>query len=1061
MKQENYALELDIASDWEIPLGSVSLLPLKNLQINLEIDNSGVFATIDCVLNIAEVDIILLAMHGNESGATGWTFEGSTRRGQELPIGKLMKDLATLFGITEEFPSALEEIIIENLKVYFNTVNKDFYFTCEAEFPLNDEQVDIIVNLNITRQQDGSYKKHFDGHITIGSLKFALIFDTDRTSTNFLAAYHDDQTIKIKDLIGYIDSQLKDDIPEGLEINLKDALFAYSKQPTLTNFLFGLNIDGGINLSNLPLVGREFPPNQTLKISLQVLVTKANFTATELQTFNTLYTEGGIQLPTTDINQRLDLIPSIQLGSELKQLELPITINKQSGQIEGTTPARNNNLPSSVVTPSSSPTQIGDSTTYFTLQKSFGPAHVERIGLKYQDSKIWVLLDASLSLAGLTLTLDGLSVSSPLTTFDPQFNLHGIGIDYQGSGTVTIGGAFLKQGDEYSGTAFIKTADLTLSAVGSYYTPPHGDPSLFIYALLNKPIGGPAFFFVTGLAAAFGYNRALTLPTIEQVAIFPLIQAAISSTGSPTDLSGMLRNLDTYIKPATGEVFIAVGVKFTSFKLIDSFALLIATFGDPFELHILGLSTLITPTPEAGKTVTPLAEVQMALKATFIPEQGFLAVNAQLTPSSYIFSKACHLVGGFAYYSWFSGEHAGDFVITLGGYHPDFNVPTHYPQVPRLGFNWQVDDHLTIKGDAYYALTPAALMAGGHLQARWESGPLSAWFNAGANFLIAWKPYHYEASISVDMGVSYTFEVYLWFTTIHKTISVDIGADLQIWGPDFSGIAHIHLWIISFDVSFGSSSSQQPQAIDWTTFKASFLPADDQICSIVVKDGLVKEIKSEHPTAEEVQHLGVINPKHFSLITNSIIPSNQAKHATEENYFIPFGIAPMDLRADSGFTSTHTITITRRENNTEKHVENEFKFTPILKNMPSGLWGNIFHPDLNAPQTINNLLSGFEITPGTPPEPGQTQEISSDLLQDAPSTLNDAYHLNKLSSFAAEPLENTLRVDKINQTLSDCPTRTTLLQALGFSADEIDLHSSIAYDFLVPPQIGTLTPLAA
>ncbi|HAA26836.1 MAG TPA: hypothetical protein DCE56_03055, partial [Cyanobacteria bacterium UBA8553] len=111
------------------------------------------------------------------------------------------------------------------------------------------------------------------------------------------------------------------------------------------------------------------------------------------------------------------------------------------------------------------------------------------------------------------------------------------------------------------------------------------------------------------------------------------------------------------------------------------------------------------------------------------------------------------------------------------------------PQVPRLGFNWQVDDHLTIKGDAYYALTPAALMAGGHLQARWESGPLSAWFNAGANFLIAWKPYPYEASISVDMGVSYTFEVYLWFTTIHKTISVDIGADLQIWGPDFSGIA--------------------------------------------------------------------------------------------------------------------------------------------------------------------------------------------------------------------------------------------------------------------------------
>ncbi|MCE2662436.1 MAG: hypothetical protein LW716_06530 [Microcystis sp. 53602_E8] len=506
IKQGLYAFEIEMASDWELNLGGTSILPLKYLHLEIEKNLGGSFATINSVLTIAGVDLILLATNANESG--GWTFAGSTRPGQQIPIGLLIKDLVTTFGITDEgFPKAIEGLVVENIATYFNTETKNFYFTCESILEIEEEIIDVILQINITQQLDGSYKKHFDGHITIGSLKFALIFDTDQTSTKFLAAYHDDQTVKVKDLIGYIDSQLKNDIPEGLEINLKDALFAYSKQQTLTNFLFGLNIDGGINLSNLPLVGQEFPPNQTLKIS----------------------TDGGIKLPTTDINQRLDLIPSLQFGSEIQQLELPITINKQTGQIEGTTPPRDNNLSPPVVTPSSTPTPISDSTKWFTLQKSLGPVHFQRIGLKYQDSKIWVLLDASLNLAGLSLSLDGLAVNSPLNQFDPKFDLKGIGIDYKGSDTLEIGGAFLRTTrngiDEYNGAAVIKfnvkAKTLNLSAIGSYaYF--QGHPSLFIYAILDYPIGGPSFFFVTGLAAGFGYNRALKVPTIDQVATFPL-----------------------------------------------------------------------------------------------------------------------------------------------------------------------------------------------------------------------------------------------------------------------------------------------------------------------------------------------------------------------------------------------------------------------------------------------------------------------------------------------------------------------------------------------------------
>ncbi|WP_347877018.1 DUF6603 domain-containing protein [Micromonospora sp. KC606] len=51
---------------------------------------------------------------------------------------------------------------------------------------------------------------------------------------------------------------------------------------------------------------------------------------------------------------------------------------------------------------------------------------------------------------------------------------------------------------------------------------------------------------------------------------------------------------------------------------------------------------------------------------------------------------------------------AGSVFLTAGGYHPKYDVPAHYPQVPRLGFNRQVDPHLGVKGDGCYALDARA-----------------------------------------------------------------------------------------------------------------------------------------------------------------------------------------------------------------------------------------------------------------------------------------------------------------------------------------------------------------
>jgi Family of unknown function (DUF6603) len=926
-------------------------------------------------------------------------------------------------------------------------------------------------------------------------------------STDFVAVYHKDggDELNIHDLVAHVSGDIAELISKDLSINLEDALFAFNTDGDQTGFLLGLHVGTDIDLSNLPLVGRKLPDDQTISVTgLQLVAASRDFTAASVKQINAAIADiasaadaqGLIKLPEAPLSRGCSVLATLKLGDSPSVVQVPITV--ESGGEESPQATGGGLTASTTSTSAGSPAKQSGSaaldapkkksslsvTKWFSVHKTLGPAHFEKIGLQYENRALWFLLDASLTAAGLTISLDGLGVGSELRRFSPQFKLQGLGIDYDGGGVVEIGGAFLKiagsdgQPDIFNGSAIIKTKAATISGLGSY-AELRGHPSLFVYAFLNYPLGGPAFFFVTGLAAGFGYNRKLIVPAIEEVINFPLVREALG-LDKPKDLEAELGRLQDYVPPTIGEAFLAVGVRFTTFKLIDSFALLTIEFGSRVVFNILGLSTAIVPTPEAGKNVTPLAEVQMAWKATFDPDEGFLGLSAQLTANSYILSHDCHLTGGFAFYSWFAGEHAGDFVQTMGGYHPAFNVPAHYPSVPRLQFNWRVTSNLTLKGDAYYALCGSALMAGGHLDATWESGDLKAWFKAGADFLIQWKPYHYDASIYVDVGVSYTFKINLLFTSIRVTISVDVGADLHIWGPDFSGHARVHLWIITFGISFGADASQEPLPINWTTFKTSFLPApvqrdgksEENICSISVKDGLVREMREDAGR-------WIINPKHFSLITSSAIPFTVVTIKNTNDVLVdriyygedgarkeirPFGkatgqdkwekiasiaIGSMDGKADQ-LTSTYTIEITR--DSKTNHVESDFLYQPILKKVPSGLWGESREPDLNGEHFIENALTGFEITPKQEPKPVETAAIGKDKLQFSTTSLSAAYSLEQFKGFVASA-DSSTRIDDINKSN---PKRDMLLKSMGYKKPDetVKFERMDSKVFLVTPRIG-------
>jgi hypothetical protein len=1069
-----YGFHLGVVGDWVIVPG-VSIT-----GITMEIERRGAgedtstAVHVEAFFTVAGVGMIVSAARSAEV-SSGWRFEGGTTPGRSISIRTLIHDLASTFGVDATPPASIASATIDRLHVSFDTATRAFTFSCKTKLPLDSgtgtgtgTELDLVVDVNVEPSGTG-YRKTFRGTVLVGRREFDLVFDSDPAATRFLAAY-ENLSGGSADLGTLLSGIVDAPGLSALSIDLKDALLAYDDTAGGTAaVLFGADIGAGVDLANLPLVGRAFPSGSSLTLAFQPLVASALFSEAMLDGVRPLVPAGGLALPKGPLAQGLTLATRLQVGAQPIDLSLPLTLDS-GGQIQhtgGAAPA-----------PAGSTSAPSDGTHWIKLQKSFGPLHLQRIGARYDAGNLWFLLDGALAAGGLTLELDGLGVGVALSdirthTFRPKFSLRGISIDYT-NGPVEVGGSLLHlppatpaDPDEYDGSAVIRTSALNLFVLGSY-AERNGSRSLFLYGALNYPIGGPPFCFVTGLAAGFGFNRTVRRPTLDQVATFPLVAEAMSGAATPpaagtnprSYLEEKLQALHEYLPVQTGSMFFAVGIHFTTFKLVDSFALVTVKVGPHVEVDVLGLSTGYLPPSRDGQPATPVAELQLALEASFRPDEGLLAVAAQLTRESYLLSRDCHLTGGFAFYCWFKGDHAGDFVLTVGGYHPSFRVPAHYPTVPRLGFNWQVTGDLSLKGGMYFALTAHALMAGGELEAVWESGSLRAWFRAEANFLVAWQPYHYEAGISVNMGVSYTY----WFFGTHH-ISVDVGADLNVWGPDFSGTARVHLWIVSFTISFGADASPPP-ALGWGEFSKAFLPAHDGhvAVGITAARGL-----SRRMPLDGGGELWIVDPKTLVISITTPVPVTAATAGGRAvaGPYAPVGIAPMDKRSQN-VASTMEIGTTHRVAlaDTRAPDTESFTFKAVHGRAPAALWGNSRSPDVNAHSWVDGTVAAIDVspaTPATPPRDAVPHRLRRADLTYTPDVVAVAQPVRPTHRFTPGAAFDRAEFDRaafVDAIASDTTVaaRAAFLRSLGLDPALVTgLERTNAADFLFAPRVGRMT----
>lgn len=645
---------------------------------------------------------------------------------------------------------------------------------------------------------------------------------------------------------------------------------------------------------------------------------------------------------------------------------------------------------------------------WISIMRAFGPLQCRKVGIGWKGNvepkRLDFLFDGQVSLAGLMANLVELDIGIPIT--DPtnfgaySLDLAGLDVSYN-AGAVSIGGGFLKDDSagyiQYTGQAKIQTASFGIGAFGSYALI-DGHPSLFIFAYLNAPLGGPPCFFINGLSGGFGYNRTINIPPANQIENFPFVagiqnpEVLGGSKDKPPTNEQALKALGTkVVPPQLGSYWVAAGLMFSSFELINSKAVLMVIFGNDFEIALLGLSGMVLP--KTGKTYVG---AQIAFKVTYKVSTGLLAMEAVLTSNSYVIDPNCRLTGGLSFYIWFkdqvdSNAKAGDFVFTLGGYHPAFKKPDFYPDEPRLGFSWAVGDTVSIKGGAYFALTPSAVMAGGSLEAVYQSGNLKAWFTAYADFLIMWNPFYYDIRVGVSVGASYTVK-FIWTTTF----KVELGADVHIWGPAMAGSATVHWWVISFTVRFGATGTNpnDTRIIGWNEFEPYFLPKDQkpaeapqqepqsdakalkaasaataplpvqQVSHIKQNAGLLKELPNTDTKVNATSPvLWQIAADGFSFTVTTVVPLNEItiEGSTQKlTSDVKFGIRPMGSIVFGKEGQQSKLTFRIKYGDTAYNAFENWSITQELNGVPESLWGTVNNgkTEIGA-KLIPNALVGF------------------------------------------------------------------------------------------------------
>lgn len=900
----------------------------------------------DGILYIGGMAVKFLALYEDEN----WMLSGEVEDQEGISFGAVLTSVAKEAGAAEA--SALPadfQLIYAAVEIL--SKERSWALRCGGRLTVLGTELDMGLAVQV-QTQGGERALSVVGTVTLLGVDFTCVFEKvqKQSAELFYIKKEDGLTLDLQELVRLFDANVT--LPVDVKLLMREVSVLHLSSGGMV-FQAVLGGELSLSLQKLPVIGGFLPERADFKVDGikigYVRMGKEGETEAEaMAEAGRILTGNGLSdLPkqlaggffmeiTADVGG--DKVAYL-LGS--KAQEKPTVMSER--MLSGETGEESVSLQKTEAAQTSVE-------KVFPINKKLGPLELHRITIMMSDGKLWFTPDVTVTMGCFLVDFTDVSMGISLADHTVSARVDGMGLSYQQPG-LALAAAFRRANDEtmlyrYDGILSVQASKLQLIGMGSYGKLKDGTISFYLFLDASMRIMLQPSLTLTGIMAGAGINKSLRVPEITEIERFPLLAGGRTAADILDDLN---RN---WLVSQAGRDWLAVGVRFRVAELMDGKALLMANLGGELEFALLGLCELELP----KNCAKPYLHIALQLRADLKPASGIFSVEIAVGKSSYLLCPDCHITGGAALYTWFApSEHQGDFVLTIGGYHPAFAVPAHYPKVDRVGIAWQVSREVSLKGEAYFALTPSCVMAGANLSVTYEKGNLKAWFMAWANLLIAWKPFHFLADIGVNLGVSYRLNLLF----CHKTLTVSIGGSLRLWGPPTGGRVEVHLWFITFTVGFGAAEdgADSNRELSFSEFR-ELLPQGDTL--------------QIHPTAglenQPDSSVWLVRGKDFRFTVESSVPANsitvgQNVHRVQGG---PIHIRPMNLTdVDTGME----VRITHKE--TRRSAEQDFDMTEKRQRVAESLWGAPLYRDGKFVQSdsaptanlLDDRLTGAEFIP--------------------------------------------------------------------------------------------------
>jgi hypothetical protein len=412
----------------------------------------------------------------------------------------------------------------------------------------------------------------------------------------------------------------------------------------------------------------------------------------------------------------------------------------------------------------------------FPIHAQTGPARFESVNWSYGKTRkkdalggrLAVTTTLSSKLGPVYARVDGVGMELDISMPQPGGDLTGSAVDFgfvppKGVGLrieadAISGGGFLEfdpDNHRYAGVATLNFLELELSAVGLINTRlPNNQPGfsllLCISVIFEPPYLLPYQFTLQGVGGIVGVNRTMKVDVLRD----RIRDGAINSIMFPKNIvenaAKIISDLRAIFPPQAKHCVVAPFLKigWGSPTVLEVDLGIFIEFPFKGRLILIGALSICLPSKKAD---TRLVDLRVDIFGDFNFAESYVLVEGRLRDGSHVAGVA--LAGGFAFVlDWGSDP---QFLLSVGGYHPRYQKPARFPDIPRLSAQIKRGDAVRLTCLYYQAITSNTFQIGFSAEVTIKKGNATAIGFLGFNALLQFDPLYFEVDIRISVQIAY------------------------------------------------------------------------------------------------------------------------------------------------------------------------------------------------------------------------------------------------------------------------------------------------------------------